>query len=300
MLFTSISFAETKLFVGVSPAIIDLGELERGTTNLVKFYVVTVSEEPFLVYMGLENGRLDFFDTQYNNFIFNFSEESTTDWIKFLNNPVELKPQNESLKTSYETIKSWREVEFLLEIPKDAEPGYHLIKVKPNPIETSGTTGRVGTNVVAITSVNVIFKVPGYAKREGVILDTVPEKNTPSQLEVNTYFQNIGTTTITAKAIQNIYDKNGNFIRAIASSKEAVKPKEIKILRSFLPLTNFSLGDYDILNSVFYTTDSTYKNSTMSITSEFLAANIQTEELPIWIFIFIIIIFAFIIYRWVH
>jgi len=294
------SVAQPQLFVGVSPSIINLGELERGTTNLVKFYVVTVSEEPFLVYLNVENGKLDFFDSNYNNLIVNYSEEDTASWIKFLNNPVELKPQNESLKTDYETIKSWREVDLLLEVPKNAEPGYHLIKVKPNPSEISGTSGRVGANVVAITSVNIIFNVSGEAKRDGIILDATAERYKTNELELNTYFQNIGTTTITAKAVQNIYDKNGNFIKTIASPREAVKPKEIKIFNSSLPLDGLSLGDYNVLNTVSYTTDSAYKNSTISITSEILAMQPKAGELPFWLFIFIIVIIALMIYRWVH
>jgi hypothetical protein len=299
IVFSINSFA-ISLNVGVSPGILDLGELERGTTNLVKFYVITVSEEPLLVYLEPEEGRLEFFNNHYNNLIFNYSEENVAKWVKFLSNPVELKPQNETLKTSYEAIKGWREVNFLLEVPKDAEPGYHLIKIKPVPSAPSGIAGRVGARVVTITSINIFFKVPGDAKREGIILDTVPESYTPNELGIDTYFQNTGTTTITAKAIQKIYDKDSNFITEISSAEEFVKPKEVKTLKGFLPVTGISFGDYNVFTTVSYTTDSAYKNSTISITPEILVAKPKAEEFPLWIFIVIIIIFAIIIYRWIH
>jgi hypothetical protein len=294
------SFAEARLFVGVSPSIVDLGEVERGTTNLVKFFVVTTSEEPFLVYLQPENGRLEFFNFNYKNFIINYSEENTDKWIKFLTNPIELKPQNETLKTSYETIKGWREVDFLLEIPKDAEPGYHLVKINPVPSSPSTNIGGVGANLVALTSVNIFFKIKGDGIREGIILDTVPGEYISNDLDIDTYFQNIGTTTISAKAIQKIYDKDGNFITEISSPTNYIKPKEIRILESFLPITGLSFGDYKIFTSVSYTTDTAYKNSTISITPEVLIEKPKAEEFPVWIFIFIIIVFAFIIYRWVH
>lgn len=299
VVFSIISFA-ISLNVGVSPGILDLGELERGTTNLVKFYIITVSEEPLLVYLEPEEGRLEFFDNHYNNLIFNYSEENVAKWVKFLSNPVELKPQNETLKTNYEAIKGWREVNFLLEVPKDAEPGYHLIKIKPVPSVPSGIAGRVGARVVTITSINIFFKIPGDTKREGMILDTVPESYTPNELIIDSYFQNTGTATITAKAIQKIYDKDGNFITEISSAKEIVKPKEVKPLKSFLPITGLNFGDYNVFTTVSYTTDSAYKNSTISITPEILIVKPKAEEFPLWIFIVIIIIFAIIIYRWIR
>jgi len=299
-LFTFVSYAEDRLFVGVSPSVVDLGELGRGTTNLVKFYIVTISDNPILVRLEAENGRLDFFDNNYVDSIFNFSEEDTATWVKFLSNPVELKPQNETLKTNYESIKGWREVNFLIEVPRNAEPGYHLIKVRPTPLETSVTKEAVGANVIAITSINVIFKVHGDAKREGVILDSTAGDYGQNNLEMNTFFKNIGTTTITAKAIQRIYDKDSNFVTEIASSKQFVKPNEIKSLNSFLPLTSLSAGDYQVLTTVSYTTDSAYKNSTIFISSEAILVKPGAEELSTWVFIIIIIVIAIVIYRWVH
>jgi len=298
-LFSFVSYADDRLFVGVSPPVVDLGKVGRGTANLVKFYVVTISENPILVRLEAENGRLDFFDNNYIDSIFNFSEEDTASWVKFLSNPVELKPQNETLTTNYESIKGWREVDFLIEIPLNAESGYHLIRVKPTPIETSVTKEPVGANVIAITSINVIFNIFGEAKREGVILDSTSEYES-NNLQINTFFKNIGTTTITARAIQRIYDNNSNFVTEVASSKQFVKPNEMKNLNSFLPLTSLSAGDYQVLTTVSYTTDSAYKNSTIFISPEAILIKPKAEELSTWVFIIIIIIIAIVIYRWVH
>ncbi|MEM7817045.1 MAG: hypothetical protein QXZ20_03970 [Candidatus Aenigmatarchaeota archaeon] len=299
LILTKASFAQERLFVGVSPNLIDLGELERETTNLVKFYVVTVSEQPLIVYLEAEEGNLDFFDIHYKNLIYNYSEESTKNWVKFLSNPVELKPQNETLKTDYETIRGWREVDFLLEIPKDAEPGYHIVKIKPRPTSTSTISGTVGTQLVAITSVSVFFKVVGDGIRKGEILDVTSKGYNPKTLEIDTHFQNTGTTTITAKAIQKIYDKDGNFITEISSADTKIKPNELKVIKSFLPLTGLSFGDYDVLTTVKYTTDSAIKNSTISVTPE--VSKPKEEEFPIWLFIvFIILLISLAIYKWVQ
>ncbi|MFH1228916.1 MAG: hypothetical protein V1678_00640 [Candidatus Aenigmatarchaeota archaeon] len=295
--FAKASYAEDRLFVGVSPPIVDLGTLERGTTNVVKFYAVTVSDKPLLIYLEYENGRLDFFSNHYNNAIFNFSEEDTASWVRFLSNPVELRPQNDSLRTDYESIKGWREVSFLLEIPRNAEPGYHLIRIKPNPQTPS--TQDSGTMVVAVTSINIIFNVEGEAQRKGIILDTVNEGYGSNTMKVDTYFQNIGTDTISAQATHKFYDKDNNFVKETISSTQYVKPKEVKSLSSIVPLTGMSLGDYNIITAVSYTTDSAYKNSTLAITKDSLKV-VKSEDFSAWIFIFVIIIIAVAIYRWIN
>ena len=292
--------ADDRLFVGVSPPIVDLGEVERGTTNVVKFYAVTVSEDSLLIYLKCENGRLDFFNSRYTEAVFNYSEENTAVWVRFLGNPVELRPQNETIKTSYESIKGWREVSFLLEVPMDAEPGYHLIKVTPTPAESGTTPGTVGTRIIAVTSVNVIFKVPGAAERKGVILDTVAEGYNGNNLGINTYFKNTGTDTITAKAIQRVYDMNDSFVNEIYSSTEYIRPKEVKSLNSSLPLTGLSLSDYKVFTSVSYTTDSSYKNSTISISRLASQAAHPQEDFSTLVLISIILVIAIAIYRWVH
>jgi hypothetical protein len=294
----SLSLADDRLFVGVSPPVVDMGTLERGTTNVVKFYAVTVSDQPLVVYLECENGRLDFFDNHYQNSIYNFSEEDTASWVRFMSNPVELRPQNSSLSTGYESIKGWREVSFLLEIPMDAEPGYHLIRVKPSPQVTS--TQSTGAMVVAVTSINIIFEVLGDAQRKGIILDTVNEPAGNNVLNVNTYFQNIGTETVSAKATQKIYDKDNNFVKEMSSATEYVKPKEVRSLVSVMSLTGLSMGDYQMFTTVSYTTDSAYKNSTLAITQEtFKAPAVKQEDFTMLIFILAIVIIAVAIYRWV-
>jgi hypothetical protein len=293
----TLSMADDRLFVGVSPPIVDLGILERGTTNVVKFYAVTVSDQPLVVFLECENGRLDFFNNHYKDSIFNFSEEDTVSWVKFISNPVELRPQNNSLSTDYESIKGWREVSFLLDVPNNAEPGYHLIRVKPNPQETS--TQSTGTMVVAVTSINIIFNVSGEAQRKGVILDTVNEGTGSNTMRMNTYFQNIGTETISAKSTQMVYDKDDRLLKEVVSATKLVKPKEISNLVGIMPLSGVPLGDYKVLTTVSYTTDSAYKNSTLSITQNSIKAPVKSEDYTIWVFILAIIIIAIVIYRWV-
>lgn len=297
LLFTQKALA-TDFTVGVSPGIVELGEVEAGSTRIVKFFLVTPSTEPLLVYLEAEDGNLDFFSReQYKNLIFNYSEEPTAAWAEFLSNPVELKPMNESLKIGAGEIRGWREISFLLNVPKKAEPGYHLLKVKPSPQVPSEIIGQAGARVVAITSVNILFKVPGDAKREGVILDVTQGRYVGNNLEINTYFQNTGSVTISAKAFQKIL-KDGEIIESLASSTQFVKPGEVAVLKTFLPLNKISPGNFEILTNVTFTTGSVSKNSTIVI--EAIPAKEEVKEVFPWWWIVVLILIVLIavwIYR---
>ncbi|MEM7826547.1 MAG: hypothetical protein QW451_02885 [Candidatus Aenigmatarchaeota archaeon] len=284
--------------VGVSPAVIDLGEVEAGSTKIVKFFLVTPSTEPLLVYLEAEEGNLDFFSRdQYKQLVFNYSEEPTANWVEFLSNPVEIKPSNESLRIGAGEIKGWKEISFLLNVPEKAEPGYHLVKVKPLPRVPSEAIGQAGARVVAITSVSILFKIPGEAKREGVILDVTQGKYFGDRLEINTYFQNTGSVTLSAKAFQSIF--NGNeLIENLTSPFQFVKPGEVAILKTFLPLNKISPGKFEVFTTVDFATNSTSKISTLTI--EALPIVEKPEEIfPWWVVILILILLISIgIYKW--
>ncbi|MEM3393688.1 MAG: hypothetical protein QXY79_01410 [Candidatus Methanomethylicia archaeon] len=297
LLFLIPSVLAAEFTVGVSPPIVDLGEIEAGSTNLVKFFLVTPSAEPLLVYIEAENGNLDFFSRdQYNQLIFNYSEEEVASWAEFLSNPIELKPSNETLKTKGGEIRGWKEISFLLNIPKQAEPGYHLLKIKPSPYVPSEALGQAGARVVAITSVTILFKLPGESKREGIILDVTPEKYSGGRLGINTYFKNTGTVTISARSLQSIF-RNGELIENTISPTQLVKPGEIAVLKTFLPSDKVSSGEFLVVTTVSYTTGSTSKNSTLVV--KFAPPIEKPIEFPLWIVIIILIVLiAILIYKW--
>jgi hypothetical protein len=295
---STISFAAMEFSIGVSPPVIELGDIDTGSTKIVNFYVVTPSSEPILIYLEPERGNLDFFHKdKYKDLVLNHSEEDVVPWIEILSNPVELKPVEGNIAMG--DIKGWKEVNFLINVPKDAESGYHTVKINPIPSTPSENLGQAGSRVVAVTSVTILFNVPGDAERNGIILDVNTGNQVGNQLEINTYFQNTGTTTISAIAFNNIY-LNGSSIENITSQKEFIKPGETKVLMSLLPLDKLAYGDYDITTTVDYTTGFASKNSTTTISSKYIITQPEIpHEFPWWIVIIIIILaISFCIYKW--
>lgn len=299
LLISSISFAALEFSIGVSPPIIDVGSVEQGSTKIVKFYLVTPSTEPLLVYLESEPGSIDFFNrAKYASIVYNYSEENVVSWAEFLKNPIELTPSNETLKTKGGEINGWREISFLLNVPENAEPGYHLMRIKPVPTVPNEVLGQTGARVVAIVGVNVLLNVLGDANRDGFILDVTPGNYIGNKLEIDTYFKNTGTVTISASASQNIYNSDES-IANISSSRDLIKPGEVKILKSLLPTKGVSSGDFDVFTTVSYSTGSVSKNSTITISPPAIIA-LQPQVFPWYIIILIIVILALAIwiYRW--
>ena len=295
---SSLAYA-TQFAVGVSPPVVYVGEVEKGAGRLARFYIVTPSEDPLLVYMESEPGSFDFFKGSYADFVYNYSEEDMIPWIYFFSNPVELKPGNETLKTAGGEIKGWHEINLMVNVPDDAEPGYHVARLRPRPYVPSETTGAIGANVVSVVSVYLLLNVHGNAAREGIILDVVPGYS-DKKILLNTYFKNTGTVTLTAKSIQKVYDADGNYIAEVVSPKTTIKPGLTSVLNAELPVDGINLSYLSVSSTVDYVTGAAHKNSTISMPEKVIV--VKAGEGSWWWTMVIImpaaVIIIFVVLRW--
>jgi hypothetical protein len=299
VLLSSTSLAQ--FAVGVSPGILDLGDVEPGSSKVIGFDVVTSSEEKLLVRMEAMRGNLDFFNRdEYKKLASNYSEEDSSTWVEFLKNPIELVPIGE-LKTKAGVIKGWRRVDFILNVPENSEPGYHTVMIRPIPIATAMTGGQVATQVVAVTALTVLFKTPGNAIREGKILDVVSGDYDGDNLEVNVLFQNTGTVTMQARAARiDIFDKDGKLIVTLSSGFDYVKPGETKTFKAYLNTMNLPLGDYNVSTVVSYGTGSVTKEATINVYEKpkpLAGKPVEVTHFPWVLIIVVFIIIAYIVYR---
>jgi hypothetical protein len=283
--------------VGVSPLIVNIGELEKGSTSPIKFNLITQSSEPFSIYLDPEEGRIDFFNkVGYTNLVFNYSEQKVASWIRLLDNPVEAL----AVDPAKPNARSTMEVSALLEIPSDAESGYHVINIKPEPEIPAGGAGEVGTSIIGIVSVNVLFRVQGNVIRNGKILDVV-QVPSGKGIAFKTYFKNTGTTTISASASQKIYDSDSEIAEA-SSTGAVLAPQETKDFLVTFDTNEIDIGkDYTIFTTVDYFTGKTYMNSTMRIEAvPYIPPGTKEIAVPLWVFIVLFVIVLVVVYRWIR
>lgn len=285
--------------IGVSPGTLDLGTLERNSKELVTFYMVSPSEDTILVYLDKFRGTPDFFNAKYKDFIKYYSEEDTLGWVTFVSNPLELKKTDDTeiLRTG---LKTYRDVNLILSIPRDAEPGYHLLSIVPSPKTQGASEGQIGAQMVAITPVRIIFNIPGDAIRSGEILD-ITTRDDGSRIFIEIHFLNTGTVTISAKANKiNIKDTRGNIIRTLNSPLEYVKPGEKVVLTSLLYKDEIKDGDYTIEAEVNYITGQSNATSELKIRTrpmEEVTAKVSKSFKIKWWMILLLIFLLYIIYR---
>lgn len=301
-LFSLKSSLAAEFSVGVSPSLINLDQISPGTSKPVSFFIVTASDETLLVYLEPSEPLIDFFDNpSYKGYLINYSQEPTSSWVQTFSNPVELKPQGQ-LNTVGGTVKGWREINFLLNIPDNVEPGYHLVKIFPRPYLPSGSIGQVGVQIAAITPVTMFFRVPGDAIRDGKILDVTTGRQIGNNIELFVHFINTGTVSISAKANEiKIYGKNSTI--SLSSDTKLIRPGETQVLTSMLSLDGLEQGEYNVFANVDFITGSTSINSTVRIYPKpFVPPTAEVPkpvEIPLWLLIFIgIIIIGIIVYRY--
>jgi hypothetical protein len=263
-ILSTTSLAAQSFTVGVSPGIINLGNLDKETTKTVDFYVTTPSDETILVKLESQRGDISFYEkADYRDFINNCSEEDPTSWVSIINNPVEIRPSNDTILGS--GVKGKEIISFLLDVPKNAEPGFHVLYISPLPSMPSETIGDVGSRVVAVTSLGVILNVSGSAIRRGTILNTETGSYVGDRAELKTYFQNTGTVTVTARITNRIYNESG-VVSELSSETQYVKPKEIRTFITYIP-KDVPKAKYDVYTQADYTTGTAEKSSSIDMTT---------------------------------
>ncbi|MBD3155775.1 MAG: hypothetical protein GF368_03915 [Candidatus Aenigmarchaeota archaeon] len=291
-----------KVAVGVSPAVLDLGNLERSSSEFTNFYIVSPSGSNLLVYLDKIKGNFDFFNKDnYRGLTHNYSEEDSLSWLKIVENPIEIKKSNENLGFGG-SVKGYRDVGLILNVPENAEPGYHIIGVVPSPSTNEIGEDIVGAQVIGVSPVRIIFNIPGEAIRKGKILDVLTDRS-GNNIELNTHFFNSGTVTISAKATE-IVIKNGEgeIVKELTSNLEYVGPEKIEVLKSYFSSESIDPGEYDVFVKVNYNTGSTTFKSTINIEPE-LMKKITGEvkeagfKFPWWILLILIFIIILIYKR---
>jgi|GEM_PF-748095 len=256
-----------ELQAGVSPIVLTLGNLSKGTSSVGSFFIVTASTDEILVKLDSQRSSIDYFKKpEYAGIMDKVSEEDSSGWAFFPSNPYVLRHTNESLKTTGGSIADWKRVSFVLNVPEDAEPCNHAFHIRPNPYvaEEYGTA----VNLVVLTAITVMFNVEGKCDINGRILDIFQnEKSTDGMVNIDVYFQNMGTATVSAHAPSiSLYYENGTLIDSKQSGYTYVKPGEAKVLSAKFSANNFlEEGIYTVNATVAYGVNSTTKEAAILI-----------------------------------
>lgn len=299
---SSTCFASREYQVGVSPLVLDLGEIERGREIVSEFFIVTASTEELLVKLEARRGPPEFFEKPaYSGLVQEYSEEDSSSWLLFPSNPVVLAPQEEALSTPGGTIRGWRKINFVVKIPDGAEPGYHLVSIQPSPYVSPGKA--LGVNIVAISAVNLLFRVPGEAVRSGQVLDVAAGKYDGKEAVAGVFFKNTGTVTVSAQA-QNavLYGGNSTLSGPKSSGIYYVPAQATQNIDVLFSSENIPAGTYEFFSEVHYITgkdelaaDVTFKEKEKA-TSAVSMERAPAQSMAGWLFMIPVLLFFAVLY----
>ena len=230
-LFSKASFAVS---VGTAPGVMEIGEVEPGTNVPVEFYLLSTFKSDVIVDMSyIEPHRTLYLMNHTGRYKFDpwqASEEPIKDWITFQQNPVVVptKPEYVVYFPSGEVVKANQKVTLMLNIPENAEPGYHAFSINLAP-RYYGGGGTIST--IAVTRPLFIFRIPGKVVRDGKIEGILADREDDGRVRIDVLFRNTGTVTLKARISGlEIYDEKGKYIKTLQSGWYLVPPNEAKVL----------------------------------------------------------------------
>jgi hypothetical protein len=232
----------------------------------------------------------------------NYSEQDILPWIEFIKNPVEVtKTEEKSTTKAGSTIKGATEINFIIKVPKNAEPGYHMGIITLDPLTRK--TGRT-ISIKGVVPFTFIFKVPGKAVRDGKIFEVTSSGYSGDFLNIDIFFQNTGTVTITTLPTYiKIFDKKNNNIDSFTWSALYLKPGEMQHLTAHWDVRNVEFGVYDAEVKIDYISGYASKKSTIELHErlQMPPARVVEKEFvfPWWVvaILALIVIIAYIYYK---
>ncbi len=303
-IFSLILGSVKAISLGAAPGVMDIGELERGKEYSIDFYLLTNSDRDLLTTLSFLEGKRSMFEKnvtgRYTLIPAEISEESMSDWIRFMRSKMVV-----SNKRSFPVrfpdgtvVNANERATFILNVPQDAEPGYHTFEVVLSPSLPKTGTG-MGISMIGVTRPVFIFKIPGIAERKGTI-EGIAGSRLGSKAVIDVLFRNSGTVTISAKVSSlKIYNETGYYVDTLKGGYVIIPPKSTGILKVY-----WNDKDEDkqktikVEATVGYLTGSVTKESMVIIPRSGITTRAEgkAEEFPWWIIILIIGIILLYIY----
>ncbi len=302
ILISGISYA---ISVGAAPGYYDLGEVKPGNRYIGNIYLMTTSGTDIYVSLSYRAPHASFITSARSGYeLKNASEEDISSWFSFPLKSVLLRPSEKTLITlpNGEVMYANKKATFYLDVPKKAEPGYHMGTIDLSP-HVSPKAGVPAVGTIGVTRVIVVFRVPGIAIRSGDIVAMEAERTGEHQARIDILFKNTGTVTESSYLKEvKIYDKLGNVVAVLQSGAVKVKPGDTKILSVYWTNKDLEPGTYQVKATVSWITGEVTKLSEVTIPEKIVKKNVIEQppsKFPWWLIVLIVLVIMLIIYwRW--
>lgn len=298
--------------VGAVPGVNDLGEVDRGKTYEVNFYLTTSAEQNVVVKPEIGPPLTSImFPSQNRGYDFepeHASEEAIADWVTFRQEEFTANPEEETVVNLEDGgARVNGKITFDLKIPDNAEPGYHAASIDLHPELAGGSGPQVVT--LGVTQPTVVFEVPGRAERSLEVMRVNGLRSGDGRARIDLVVRNTGTvTTSLHDGDLQVLDGTGTKMTDLVPGKRRIKPGEVEVFQTSWDNhpNDIEAGEYIVRGEANYITGNALVDETINI-RDFIEIQ-QTENrtgepggekketLPTWLILMLLILLGVIMY----
>ncbi|WEL19275.1 hypothetical protein [Candidatus Nanohalococcus occultus] len=258
--------SQASAYIGIMPSQQNLGTVERGETYELNLYVTSDTSEPITVQPGasrLPRNILEGLDNVDYFSMDEYSAEPVESWIDFSQEEYVLRPEGFEQRVAGREVNA--NISYELDVPRNAESGYHAAQIQLNPQFETGEGTSVRT--VGLSSYSVFFRVPGEVDRRLEVTDVEALRSGEDAALIRADVTNTGSVTtylesgdveVQGTGLEDSFNMGGMYI-------EPGSTEQVETTWSLFQ-NNIEAGNYRIQGSLSYVTGQAFLQETVSIT----------------------------------
>ena len=262
LLFSGLVSADS---IGTSPGFMDLGELEPGESSEQTFYITADFSQEFSVRPEFRTSFTSRMFDETNERRSETSEKDIEEWIDF-DEEAEVDPnESYSVEIGDSSVNANGEFSFAVNVPTDAEPGYHYGAFELNPELDIG--GGPGSANWGQTRPYFRFRVSGQAERNLQITDVNGVRIGDERVQIVKQIQNTGTVTTSLRSSEvSILNENGEEVDQVRFGSTKLASGEVAEIDTIWSSEEVSGGTYSLDGVSDYYTGEAHVSGDFAVT----------------------------------
>lgn len=242
--------------IGVAPGFQNFGEIQKGERRVANLYITTSGyDNPFPVAPEMGDPLTStFMNSEGPVPPSQYSGESIDSWITFAQDTYTVTPGN---TTSYTLqngvpVNAAGKAKFYVDVPLNAEPGYHAGMINVNPQLGNSGTG-FGATARGQSMYTFVFRVPGNVVKDISVVDVRGIRTGENEARIDMRIANRGTvTTVIRGADVGVYRLGGQKVGEVDMGYYNLKPGETTVVSTSINSGSISQGSYRINGTISY------------------------------------------------
>jgi hypothetical protein len=267
---------------GAAPSFQDMGDLQPGETRKSTLYVTTTSyNQPYTVSPEIEAPLAStFLDPEESPIpVEQYSEEEISDWVRFSQETYTVDPTNETdyVLANGASVSATGSITYYIDVPRDAEPGWHAGSIALNPETTADGSG-YGAQAQTLSRPSFVFNIQSAEEPERrlEVVDARGIRTGENSARIDLRIANRGTVTTSIRGGDlSVYNRaTGEKTGDLSLGYRSLDPSQSEVVSTSLRTGSLEQGSYVVNGSI------DYSSSRAFVGQQTFALSSQIQENP--------------------